>query len=224
VTAISGAPADGWDADEVGVRIPDGITPIVAYRIWRVDHYGAIMSPSQELRWVSGDWVTARCRRAGDDPETDPPGHRAPAEGCTCGIYALKSPGDIVRLMKRYGFDAYYFSPFEPAPASGVVELSGKVIEHSLGYRAERARIVALVPVQWRRQERERLVRPAPSGTHPSARMGSTATDTALVPRPSGRNGFVAWARRNAARIIVVLLEALFFGLLHWFANWRHGL
>jgi hypothetical protein len=29
--------------------------------------------------------------------------------------------------------------------------------------------------------------------------------------------------RNNAAGIVVMVLEALFFGLVYWFAQWRHG-
>jgi hypothetical protein len=208
------------DAEETVDRIPDGITPIVAYRMWLVDHHGTIKSPMGNLRWAAGDWVTARCRRAGDDPGTDPPGHRAPAEGCTCGIYALKSPGGVTRLMTRFG-DGYLPS-FAPIPASGVVELSGKVIEHALGYRAERARIVTLVPVQWRPRRRE-PVRSAPRGTSSSAQVGSAATGAGFLPRLSGRKPFAAWSRLAARAMGWTLWWAFLFGLVYWFGQWRHG-
>jgi hypothetical protein len=101
--------------------------------------------------------VYARCGRYPDDPLFDsrrhpPPGdgHWAPAEGCRCGIYAFKSPADAARMLTRFAYGRYRVLPKEPTFASGVVELAGQVIEHEFGYRAERARIVTIIPVQWR--------------------------------------------------------------------------
>jgi hypothetical protein len=64
--------------------------------------------------------------------------HRAPDEGCDCGFYAVK---DLCSLLQMLAGDVSGF-------VLGRVKLAGKIIEHELGYRAERARIVELIPWQ----------------------------------------------------------------------------
>ena len=60
--------------------------------------------------------------------------NEAPGWDHTCGIYAFKEAGQIRALL------------IGSAPSVvGRVELSGLVIEHESGYRAERARIVELI-------------------------------------------------------------------------------
>lgn len=55
----------------------------------------------------------------------------------TCGIYAVKDPGGVdAAFANRVGATAF---------VAGRVEMTGLVIEHDRGYRAERARIIELV-------------------------------------------------------------------------------
>ena len=56
--------------------------------------------------------------------------HRSPSRGCDCGIYAWYAPGDTGALYAR---------------VFGVVEASGLVLMGDRGFRAARARIVAVV-------------------------------------------------------------------------------
>src|SRR5262245_32379778 len=56
--------------------------------------------------------------------------HRSPSRGCECGIYAWYAPGDT-RVLHAGVF--------------GAVEASGLVLMGDRGYRAQRARISALV-------------------------------------------------------------------------------
>jgi hypothetical protein len=123
------------------VRIPDGITPIVAYRLWRVDADGRLGSVAASATWPVGEWVEASCLipRSGS--------HRAPSSGCSCGLYAVKTRRQLSNLLAEVASD-------RPSPirrglvVCGVVELSGMIIEHDRGYRAERARIVELLPIR----------------------------------------------------------------------------
>lgn len=71
----------------------------------------------------------AICRRCEEPPGWD----------CRCGVYATKG-------------SAWAFTE---GTISGRVELTGLVIEHETGYRAERARIVELVVET---EEQERLI------------------------------------------------------------------
>jgi hypothetical protein len=84
-------------------------------------------------------WLTARClsgRRAR---------HSAPAEGCTCGFYAVKS---LFTLGAMFPFPYQLREDGDPIMVGGRVEMAGKVIEHDLGYRVERIRIAELLPFE----------------------------------------------------------------------------
>jgi hypothetical protein len=150
-------PAKGVDA--LTFTIPDGIEPILAYRAWSccVDGIEPTLLPIAGDKgdvWneASENWVRASCalfhwRSEGVRAAFEARGlpvpsviegdqHAAPAEGCSCGFYALKSASDVFERFGRFGGNLI-----------GRVELAGKVIEHDLGFRAERARIDALIPV-----------------------------------------------------------------------------
>jgi hypothetical protein len=133
--------------------IPDGIEPIEAYRTW-----GYVIRLEQgiaELRSLnSGDpwhagWNVAMCwpPPAGRPQDS---AHAAPLEGCTCGFYATKKP---VAIDPTVGFRS--------TPGTGLimgkVALSGKVIEHERGYRAEKARVVELYALPGRETVAELL-------------------------------------------------------------------
>ena len=132
--------------------IPDGIEPIVGFRAWfyRLTESGPHLYPICSRRdviasspWDGGEseWVVASC---GPDPVD--PGHM-PAWECTCGFYATKTLPTLLRapfvLMSAPGerrADCGWIL--------GRVELAGKIIEHDDGYRAEKARIAELIPIE----------------------------------------------------------------------------
>ncbi|MGH2692303.1 MAG: hypothetical protein ACRDHM_07335 [Actinomycetota bacterium] len=152
--------------------IPDAIEPLVGIRGWTVRISGdevlfhPVSGSTGGWEGAGSGWVEATCLFAPWIPHahlslvTDEPsrptrhcdlcdqGHVAPEESCTCGFYAFKelSP-ELVAVLTM-----------APDPGSaqdlhlvvGRVELAGKVIEHDLGYRAGRARIAALIPVEGR--------------------------------------------------------------------------
>ena len=93
-------------------------TAIEAWRAWRWD--------GNRLHGMLVPWPSARlkaiCSR----------GHETPGWDCGCGIYAVKDPAHIPRF--GLGAEAIY----------GRVELSGLVIEHEAGYRAQVATITHL--------------------------------------------------------------------------------
>lgn len=129
------------EADDLPIRVPDGIQPIVAYRAWHVEERrGRIVLKGAAYRatWEPGGWSRAECF-ANNHPRHRgrSSGGETPSEGCTCGFYAVKElsaiPGPILGGWDR-------------SVLVGKVELAGKVIEHDRGYRAERARVVELLP------------------------------------------------------------------------------
>jgi hypothetical protein len=142
--------------DDPPLRVPDGIEPISAYRAWTYSiergraHLFPLSSGSAssftEWEGASSGWVTASCR-AGN-------GHEVPLEGCRCGFYSVKDLQEAIGLalpMRPIGTQAGF-----DCVVLGRVLLSGKVIEHEIGYRAERARIAELIP--FRGSERSVMV------------------------------------------------------------------
>ncbi len=153
--------------------VPDAITPLTGYRMWRVVFEGdeptflPLNMPTPEWNGAAAGWVSASCLHglpASIGPTGSPvvwPGgrridrlafrseHHVPEEACSCGFYALKELDPDLLILARHGFpigDAEDGS--EQHVVIGRVELAGKVIEHERGYRAERARIVELIPVR----------------------------------------------------------------------------
>lgn len=105
------------------MRMPDYISPIVAYRAWQLDATG-LKSLCGEL-WHPGHQLAARCRTS--VRTNDHYVHNAPQMNCTCGIYAAKSHDDLTRAGYA-GFEIH-----------GEVYLWGTVVEHERGWRAEYA-------------------------------------------------------------------------------------
>lgn len=109
------------------------------YRTWRLQRPGArrpdgalpLSSVTRRVVWAPA--LTARCTPKGappGDPEPSDGDHRAPAAGCRCGIYGWYDPTDTGMVSAR---------------VFGVMEASGLVLMGERGFRAERARIVAVV-------------------------------------------------------------------------------
>jgi hypothetical protein len=134
--------------------VPDGIEPISGYRMWTYSltpwrtylHSLSCMGfPSCPWESAGSDWVFASCIR-------EPWKHSAPDKDCTCGVYALTT------IRQVFGFGLPYESG-DGDGALGRVELAGKIIEHEKGYRAERARIAELVPIEGTTRDAMRIGR-----------------------------------------------------------------
>lgn len=100
---------------------------IFGLRVFDVDFLGRIKSANQPHVWRPG-WNTAVCH--------SPYGHHSPvpARNCGCGIYAFSG----VRGRRRWtDKDARH-------TILGIIEASGRVLIGERGFRAEKARIVAL--------------------------------------------------------------------------------
>ena len=150
-------------------HVPDAIEPLVGYRalFFVLDERRASLFPiarpglEAPSPWDGAhrDWVSASCNRfaphlshdrstsrpfdvrrppVGFGPElcVSCPRHDVPDEGCTCGFYATKT------------LAVFLGSSLKGDRILGRVELAGKVIECTAGYRAERARIVELIPLR----------------------------------------------------------------------------
>jgi hypothetical protein len=120
---------------EVRVRVPDSIVPINAFRVWWADPISRLHSLNAETVWRPLQWTTARCTKNA---------HEAPTEGCTCGLYASKELDELLPLAASM---VPVHGERHPRFILGRVELAGKVVEHTNGYRAERARVAEIIPV-----------------------------------------------------------------------------
>lgn len=200
--------------------VPDAITPLSGYRMWRVVFEGdeprflPLNMPTPEWNGAASGWVFASCLH-GQPASAGPAGslvlwpggrlvdrltfraeHHVPEEACSCGFYALKELDPDLLIVARSGLpraDARDGS--EEHVVIGRVELAGKVIEHARGYRAERARIVELIPVRGSHAPVRDLAR----------RLGLSLAPTAKPPRVRHlreRWMFVRanWASTKAAR------------------------
>ena len=135
-----------WRQHLDSARLPEfwSPDPIVGYRFWRISPEGLV--GANRVRWP-GPTLDAQCRRGG---VVGPPG--APHEYGTCpsqghcGINAFIAPEVLVRESIRVsGGMPNLGPPFLDGTMYGVVHLTGRVIQHDKGYRAERATVVAAV-------------------------------------------------------------------------------
>lgn len=118
--------------DQIRIRVGEAWSPVPvrAYRMWRIEGNSLMGAKTVWrrptfsagcLRNVDGEDVPHSVRRCG-----------TPA----CGIYGLKE------LYQLAGWEEG--AHFEKC-AIGVVAFSGKVVEHEAGYRAQNARVLAVV-------------------------------------------------------------------------------
>jgi hypothetical protein len=131
----------------------------LALRSWQVDRASlavrSLNSPiGKKANWLSkamaspeGNWphdhplaavcpypqVKPRRRKKGNDSEPEQVHGPVPDPACSCGIYATTDLDVISGYLTRY------------APVLGVVELGGRVIPATQGYRAAYARVAAIL-------------------------------------------------------------------------------
>ncbi len=103
--------------------------PVIGYRIWGVAADGVF---GYRVRWESRRMSATCLQGMGDDevPHTD--GRcGVPA----CGIYTSKTPEAVIEAH----------NDLEPGWMIGMVDLSGKVVEHEHGYRAQHAEVTSVM-------------------------------------------------------------------------------
>ena len=100
----------------------------MGWRVWRVVLLGdrlRLWSAVYDEEWAPGKPFAAECRKGH--------AHAAPAEDCSCGVYALRDPDGLRRYL--VGRD----DPWVVGRVIGEVELWGEVVEGELGWRASYA-------------------------------------------------------------------------------------
>ena len=110
------------------MNIPDYISPVVGYRVWRWNATG-LKSLNGEP-WLPGRPLAAGCRAAARGTivgcgEGGHGAHEPPHSDCTCGVYAARN----VEHLRQVGY--------EGRGIHGEVYLWGTVVEHKLGWRAQ---------------------------------------------------------------------------------------
>lgn len=107
--------------------------PIVGYRAWLIEEDGL---HGARVRWTSRH-LTAGC--LGTSAESEVPHVQGECGSPPCGIYATKS---LETLFRFFGGGVVR------EVALGLVLLSGRVVDHDLGYRAARAQAVSLAVIR----------------------------------------------------------------------------
>jgi|ERR1035437_1807508 hypothetical protein len=121
-------------------QMPDYLSPFTAYRAWQWDAEG--IKSLNHAPWIPGVAFEATCQameqqrvlaaqsQAGFYPMDelhDMAGHRCPGEDCTCGMYAAINFQHLINI--NYAQQGIH----------GEVLLWGKLLKHTLGWRAQYA-------------------------------------------------------------------------------------
>jgi hypothetical protein len=153
-------------------NIPDVPQTALAFRTWRLSEDGSrllsINAPSltgkaggsgnQQTRkvpwihramasdgqdgWPIGGPLVAHCGVHGANAEKNEDHGKIPAKGCSCGIYATTS----IRVINKYlGNEIIQGTIAIRGPVLGIVELGGRVIPATQGFRAAFARVAAIL-------------------------------------------------------------------------------
>ncbi len=147
-----------------GEKAPDFPQTRLAFRSWQLDRAAmtvlSLNAPGRNASWLAkamaspaGNWpygkpLEATCTYAARKPKDgEEPHGPVPATDCRCGVYATTDLGVINHYLSRL------------APILGVVELGGRVIPATQGYRAQYARVAAILLVDEALTEPHHLLR-----------------------------------------------------------------
>ena len=152
----------------MSARVPDFPQTRLALRAWQLDRASmavrSLNAPGRKVNWIAramaapaGAWphegtLAATCRapkpgkpREGEEPA--PPHGPLPGKDCTCGIYATTDLDVISGYLSR------------EAPVLGIVEMGGRVIPATQGYRAAVARVAVILLIDEALTEPHRVLR-----------------------------------------------------------------
>lgn len=124
-------------------------TALRGYRTWRLTDLGQLQSTAYPYIWAAGT-LHALCAKRDRLRAVNPDllEHGAPAADCTCGIYGWYDPDDT-RIVA--------------ADVFGVIEVTGRTLLGTHGFRASQVRLLAVAvppsrkaaPAAWRELERQ---------------------------------------------------------------------
>lgn len=161
----------GSDIGADGIIIPDRPQTALAFRTWRLSDSNKLLSinapsltgkaggggqPIRKVSWIHrqladeegqdgwpiGSPLVAHCGREGVGAAKNPEHGPIPFKQCSCGIYATTS----INVVNQYlGNEIILGTIAIRGPVLGVVELGGRVIPATQGYRAAYARVAAIL-------------------------------------------------------------------------------
>ena len=132
-----------WQLDRAAMAVRSLNAPVGSKPSWIAK---AMASPAGN--WPYGKPLEATCVLSARKPKDgEEPHGPVPATDCTCGVYATTD------LEVINGYLGHY------APILGVVELGGRVIPADQGYRAQYARVAAILLIDEALTEPHHLLR-----------------------------------------------------------------
>jgi hypothetical protein len=160
----------GDDIAPDGTPIPDIPETFLAFRTWRLSDSGMLLSinpPSLTGKaggsatsvhrkvgyihrafaadggdgWPIGRALRASCGVQGPGAEANEDHGQIPAKECSCGVYATTS----IKVINQYLGTEQVNGAYVRGPVLGIVELGGKVWPATQGFRAEYARVAAII-------------------------------------------------------------------------------
>jgi hypothetical protein len=166
---------DDIDLDPDDLIIPDRPQTVLAFRTWRLSDdnatllsinapsltgkaggnpnkphriswiHRALADPEGQSGWLPKQPLVAQCGRGGIPFPIEQDGNEhgpIPAKRCSCGIYATTK----IEVINQYlGNEVIDNSIAIRGPVLGVVEMGGRVIPATQGYRAAEVRIAAIL-------------------------------------------------------------------------------
>jgi hypothetical protein len=160
--------------DPNGIIVPDIPVTALAFRTWRLSDTGRLLSinaPSltgkaggnansganapRKISWVHramasdgqegwpiGGPLLATCGMQGPSADKNEDHGKIPSKSCSCGIYATTS----IKVINQYlGNEVIQGTIAIRGPVLGIVEMGGRVIPATQGFRAEFARVAAIL-------------------------------------------------------------------------------
>lgn len=102
---------------KIGRKVPDGITPITAWRGWKLQDMKLAALGSTGI-WEPKKIMVAVCNNGGQ--------HHAPLASCNCGMWAFKTLEYLISALEPYTVSVF-----------GQVSLWGRIVETENGFRAQ---------------------------------------------------------------------------------------
>jgi hypothetical protein len=163
----------GDDISTDGAPIPDVPQTALAFRTWRLSENNKLLSinapnltgkaggnqqqgarkigwihrhladPEGQDGWPIGEPLVAHCGVRGEGAEAIPEHGKIPSKECSCGIYATTE----IKVINSYLGTEQYMGAFIRGPVLGIVELGGRVIPATQGYRARYARVAGILAI-----------------------------------------------------------------------------
>jgi hypothetical protein len=163
----------GDDISIDGTPIPDVPQTALAFRTWRLSENNRLLSinapnltgkaggsqqqGTRKIGWIhrhladdegQHGWpiasnLVAQCGIRGAGAEAIPEHGKIPAKECSCGIYATTE----LKVINGYLGNEQYMGVAVRGPVLGIVEMGGKVIPATQGYRARFARVAAILAI-----------------------------------------------------------------------------